>query len=74
MSTTDKRNRLTEEIFAFHENKAGKVFISWRGKQVKILQGKSAQKFLARVNGLEHGAAQLMMAKETGNFKRGNER
>ena len=33
-----------------------------------------ARKFLAAINGLEGKPAQLVMAKITGNFKRGNER
>lgn len=74
MADIDKRDRLAETPFDFRTNKAGNVFISWEGKQVKILQGKAAQKFLAKIEGLDDLAAQLIMAKETGNFKRGNER
>ncbi|MDV6375995.1 hypothetical protein [Deinococcus arenicola] len=33
-----------------------------------------AERFLKRVAGLEDHAAQLLMARATGNFKRGNER
>ena len=73
MSDIDKHGRLAEAPFDFRTNKAGNVFISWEGKQVKILQGKAAQKFLAKIEGLDEFAAQLVMAKETGNFKRGNE-
>ncbi|MCA9947585.1 MAG: hypothetical protein KC449_29095, partial [Anaerolineales bacterium] len=58
----------------FREGKDQKVFIFWHGKQVKILKGKQAQKFLVKISGLAHKEAQLVMAKATGNFKRGNER
>ena len=74
MSNVDKRNILDDEVFTFREGKDQKVFIFWHGKQVKILKGKQAQKFLAKVISLEHKEAQLVMAKATGNFKRGNER
>lgn len=74
MSNADKRNILDDEVFTYQESKDQKVFIFWHGKQVKILKGKSAQKFLAQIVGLEHKEAQLVMAKVTGNFKRGNER
>ena len=74
MSNVDKNNYLAGSPFNFRASKTGTVFISWEGKQVKILQGKVAQKFLAKINGLDDLAAQLVMAKETGNFKRGNER
>lgn len=71
---TDQRNILDDAIFAYRTNKAGNVFISWNGKQVTILQDAAARKFLATIAGLEGKAAQLVMAKITGNFKRGNER
>jgi hypothetical protein len=50
------------------------VFIDYEGKQVKILKGKEADKFIKRVKmaGSEK-EKQLVMAKITGNFKRGNE-
>ena len=71
--SVDKRGRLQEQVFAYRE-RDGKVFISWRGKQVTILKGTAAQKFLGAIAGLEGQAAQLVMAKATGNFKHGNER
>ncbi len=74
MSNVDKRNILDDEVFTYREGKDKKVFIYWHGKQVKILKGKPAQKFLTKIAGLDHKEAQLVMAKATGNFKRGNER
>jgi hypothetical protein len=74
MPEVDKRNILDDEVFTYQEGKDNKVFIFWHGKQVKILKGKAAQKFMATIAGLEHKDAQLVMAKATGNFKRGNER
>ncbi len=74
MSEVDKRNRLDEEVFSYRAMKDGKVFLYWYGKQVKILKGKEAEEFSAKIAGLNHKAAQLVMAKITGNFKRGNEK
>ncbi len=74
MSNIDKRNRFADEVFSYRTNKDNKVFISWQGKQVMILKGKKAEQFLAKITSLEHREAQLVMAKVTGNFKRGNER
>lgn len=74
MPEVDKRNILDDEVFTYQAGKDNKVFIFWYGKQVKILKGKEAQKFLAKITGLAHKEAQLVMAKATGNFKRGNER
>jgi len=69
--TTD---RLDEGIFDYRATKDGKVLITWHGKQVTILCGKAAQKFLVRVDGADERSVQLVMAKVTGHFKHGNER
>ncbi len=74
MSEIDQRGRLDEEVFSFRAAKDGRVFLFWLGKQVKILKGREAQDFLQKIAGLEGKEAQLIMAKITGNFKRGNER
>ena len=74
MSQIDKRGRLTAEPFAYHMTKNGKVFIEYEGRTVTTLQGKPAQKFLQRIATVSSQGAQLIMAKLTGNFKRGNER
>ena len=74
MTDQAKPDRLDEGIFDYRTTKDGKVLISWYGKQVTILRGKSAQKFLARVDGADDRSAQLAMAKVTGHFKHGNER
>jgi len=62
-----------ERDFSYKATKSGKVFISWHGKQVKILAGKDAEKFMALAVGADE-EAQMLMAKRSGNFKRGNER
>ena len=74
MSSVDRRNRVDDEVFSYRATKNGTVLISWQGKQVTTLNGKQAERFLTRVAGLDDRAAQLVMAKVTGNFKRGNER
>ncbi|KML36624.1 hypothetical protein LIS77_13365 [Cytobacillus firmus] len=75
MDHIDKRNRLDEEPFSFRVNKNSTVFLDFNGKQVKILKGKESEKFLKRMSEAEdEKSRQLIMAKITGNFKRGNER
>ncbi len=75
MDSIDKRNRLDEEPFSYRVSKDGKVFISYFGKHITTFQGKEAEKLLSRIEGVEGiKDAQLVMAKATGNFKRGNER
>ena len=74
METIDKRGILDEEIFTYRVTKDNKVFIAYEGKQVTTLSGKNAETFIAKIQGAEDKAAQLIMAKVTGNFKRGNEK
>ncbi|MBV9258281.1 MAG: hypothetical protein JO215_09705 [Ktedonobacteraceae bacterium] len=70
----DKRNRFDEEVFSYRATKDGKVFLYWHRKQVKILKGPAAQEFLEDIADGDQREAQLVMARVTGNFKRGNER
>ncbi len=57
----------------YHSTKDGKVFIHWHGRQVMILKGNAAEKFLASVEPMDTQQAQLLMARVTGHFKHGNE-
>jgi hypothetical protein len=75
MDNIDKRNILDGTPFSYRISKNNTVFIDYRGKQVKILKGQEAEKFLGKMNIADNEKArQLIMAKVTGNFKRGNER
>ncbi|MFD2043679.1 hypothetical protein ACFSTA_04730 [Ornithinibacillus salinisoli] len=75
MDNIDKRNRLDDTPFSYRVNKKNTVFIEYYGKQVKILKGKDAERFLSKINNAGNDKElQLIMAKVTGNFKRGNER
>jgi hypothetical protein len=75
LSNIDKRNRLGDEPFDYRVSKDHTVFLDYNGRQVKTLKGKEAEKFLKRIEVAENKTeAQLIMAKITGNFKRGNER
>ncbi len=73
VANIDKRGRLDEEIFSYRQSK-DKVFIFWYKKQVMILKGQQARKFIDKIAHLDGKEAQLVMAKITGNFKHGNER
>lgn len=75
LENIDKKNRLDEEVFSYRVTKNNTVFIDWYGKQVTILKGKEAEKFLVKMDqASKHKEKQLVMAKITGNFKRGNEK
>lgn len=57
--------------FAWHQRKNGDVVISHHGVTAAVLRGDTAQRFVHDV-GEQHD--QELMARLTGNYKRGNER
>lgn len=57
--------------FAFAERKGGEVVVTHHGRRAAVLRGRAAERFLADV---ESGDPQAVMARVTGNYKRGNER
>lgn len=70
----DARGKLEAEPFSYTASKDGKVFLQWQGRQVMVLRDAEATRFLARIQDADTKAAQLIMAKATGNFKHGNEK
>ncbi|GIO28361.1 hypothetical protein [Ornithinibacillus bavariensis] len=76
MSEIDKRNRLGEEPFTYQTTKKGTVIISYEGKQIKIVKDAEAERLIAKIKEVEDNAieVQLLLAKITRNFKRGNEK
>ncbi|MFC4807839.1 hypothetical protein [Paenibacillus sp. GCM10023250] len=74
MRSTDKRDRLSEDVFTYRLTKDAKVLLYWKGRLVTTLAGKAGEKFMKAIDGKDHLDAQLIMAKATGNFKRGNEK
>jgi hypothetical protein len=60
--------------FAYRLLKDGRVRISHRGRDVVTLAGARAATFRARADRADAAERQLLMARMTGNFKRGNER
>jgi hypothetical protein len=74
MNKVDKRNHFAETVFEYRPLKDGRVLLYWQGKHVMTLKAEKAAKFLAQVEGADDRDAQLLMARLSGNFKRGNER
>ncbi|WP_043931189.1 hypothetical protein [Bacillus sp. EB01] len=76
MSEIDKRNRLSEEPFTYQTTNKGTVAIYYNGKQIKIIKDNDAERLIARIKEVEDNIieVQLLLAKITGNFKRGNEK
>ncbi len=57
--------------FSFTQRKNGEVVISHQGRVATVLRGHRADTFVKKV---EAGDDQELMARLTGNYKRGNER
>ena len=70
----DERDPLADEPFSFVARADGTIVIRYHAAPVTLLRGKAADRFLTRVNGADASAAQQLMARATGNFRRGNER
>ena len=69
-----QRGKLEETPFSYRTSKDGMVFLEFYGRIVKTLRDRAADRFLERIAALEPLEVQLVLAKLTGNFKRGNER
>jgi hypothetical protein len=60
--------------FTYQVRKSGEVAIFHHGAAASVLRGARAAKFLSEVESGTEDDAQQLMARLTGNYKRGNER
>jgi hypothetical protein len=75
LSCAASRDRMTDAVDRFDVQVArGKVLIRFRGRLVRTLTGAAAAEIAAAVTAGDDAALQLLVARRTGNFKRGNER
>ncbi|MFT3692922.1 MAG: hypothetical protein QM831_07260 [Kofleriaceae bacterium] len=70
---TDRRGKLEAEPFTVKLAR-DKVLIEFRGRLVKVLTGAAADELRRAVESGDDAAVQMVAARKTGNFKRGNER
>jgi hypothetical protein len=70
---TDRRGKLEAEPFTVKLSR-DKVFVEFRGRVVRTLVGRDADELRRAVESGDDAAVQLLAARKTGNFKRGNER
>lgn len=59
------------EGFTYQVRAGGEVVIFHHGRPATVLRGRAAMRFLERIG---EGDDQHLMARATGNYKRGNER
>lgn len=69
-----KPDPLAGEPFSYLSRSDGSIVIRYHAAPVTVLRGKTAARFSTRMAGADAIAAQQIMARATGNFKRGNER
>jgi hypothetical protein len=60
--------------FDWQAARYGRVRITWRGRVVTTLAGAAAARFVRQAEGADEETVQSLLARATGNFKRGNER
>ena len=66
---------LAGEPFSFLARSDGSIVVRYHEAPVTLRRGKGAERFAARMSAAnDAAAAQQLMARVTGNFKRGNER
>ena len=65
---------MAEEPFAYRTTGRGDVFVSWRGRDVTTLRGRTAAQFLLNADGASAEQVQELLRRATGSFKHGNER
>ncbi|HSJ00501.1 MAG TPA: hypothetical protein VLA59_08955 [Patescibacteria group bacterium] len=70
----DERDPLADQPFSYLGRADGSIVIRYRAAPVTVLRGKAADRFRTRMDGADVRAAQQLMARATGNFRRGNER
>ena len=60
--------------FSYRATKRGEVFVHHRGRLATTLRGSAAADFLLEVDGADFDEQQQIMARVTGNYRRGTER
>lgn len=64
----------TDLGFSWRRRKGGEIEVLHHGRLASTLRGRDALDFLAEIDGAEVEGQQQLMARLTGNYKRGNER
>ncbi len=63
-----------DDTFSFRLSKSGEVTVFHLGQPVTVLRGQAADRFVRRMKDAPGPGGQQLMARVTGNFKRGNEK
>jgi hypothetical protein len=71
---SDERSRLTADPFDYRVTKQGGVIVSRGGRAVMTVGGRSAAQLVAALQLADDSQAQQLLARASGNYRRGNER
>ena len=74
MARVEGADPLGSMPFSYITRADGSIVISYHAAPVTILRGRAAERFAARADGADDLGVQHLMARATGNIKRGNER
>jgi hypothetical protein len=71
---SDERNRLIDDPFEYRVTKQGGVLVSRGGRVVMTVGGAAAVRLIAALQRADDSQAQHLLARASGNYRRGNER
>lgn len=71
---TDLPPGLAEDPFDYQVTKSGQVRVSRGGRVVVVVGGRDAAALAAKLDRADDHQAQHLLARATGNYRRGNER
>ncbi|WP_127793065.1 hypothetical protein [Agromyces sp. LHK192] len=71
---SDERGRLEADPFDYRVTGAGAVIVSRGGRPVMTVGGRDAARLVAALQQADDGRTQHLLARASGNYRRGNER
>ncbi|WP_139417486.1 hypothetical protein [Agromyces laixinhei] len=71
---SDERERLVIDPFDYRITKQGSVIVSRGGRAVMTVGGQGAARLVAALQRADESQAQHLLARASGNYRRGNER
>ena len=74
MSPSRSADPLADDPFSYRITKDGRVLIDRGGRTVTVVAGKAARQLTSKLDGASATASQQLLARATGNYRRGNER
>lgn len=74
MTPSGSDDPLAEDPFSYRVTKDGRVFIDRGGRTVTVIAGGAANALAAKLGTADPSGIQQLLARATGNYRRGNER